>query len=245
MGFGVAAVIWVVSAFVPETFRYSLWAIAFAIDLATPWLMRSEQASVPLDVSHLPERFGLFTILVLGESIAAVVAGLSHVEWAFASTLAAVVAVGIATSLWWLYFDNARGAVVRRDPSVRRTWRPTAWVYGHMPLAAALVGTGVALEHAVGEAGHGPMHTDARWLLVGSVAVVYACFALFHLASSSPASRDGTLVYSRLVGIVLLIAVGLFSTLESQWLALVVLAICVAQVTSDLVSKSQLPEGAI
>lgn len=245
VGFAIAAAFWTVSAFTPTEVRYSLWAIAFAIDLATPWLMRSEQARVPLDVSHLPERFGLFTILVLGESIAAVVSGLSHVEWAFNSTFAAAVAVGIATSLWWLYFDNARGAVVRRDPSVRRTWRPTAWVYGHMPLAAALVGSGVALEHAVVEAGHGAMHADARWLLVASMAIVFACFALLHLSSSSPGSRDGALIYSRLIGIVLLMAVGLFSSLESQWVVLVVLAVCVAQVASDLVTKSQPPEGAI
>lgn len=245
VGFGLAAAIWAISAFVPDPVRYPLWAIAFAVDLATPWLMRAEQAKVPLDVSHLPERFGLFTILVLGESIAAVVAGMSHVEWAFDSTFTAAVAVGIATALWWLYFDNARGSVVRRDPAVRRTWRPTAWVYGHMPLAAALVGSGVAMEHAVAEAGHGPMHGDARWLLVGSLALAFACFALLHVASSPAGSRDGPLAYSRLVGIVLLGAVGMAPNWESQWVALAVLTVCVAQVATDLASKRQLREGTI
>ena len=245
LGFGLAAIIWTVSAFATDTLRYPLWVMAFAIDLATPWVMRSEQAKVPLDVSHLPERFGLFTILVLGETITGVVAGLSHVEWAFSSTLAAALTVGVATALWWLYFDNARGSVVRRDPSVRRTWRPTAWLYGHMPLAAALVSSGVALEHAVSEAGHGPMHGDARWLLVVSAAVAFACFALFHLASSSPGARDRTLVYSRLIGIPVLLAIGLLTTLESQWVVLAVLIVCVAQVISDLASSSRLTEATI
>jgi hypothetical protein len=89
IGFGIATAVWAASALVPDEMRVVLWAVALSIDLATPWVMRSEQARVPLDVSHLPERFGLFTILVLGESMAAVVAGLSHISWAFVPTLTA------------------------------------------------------------------------------------------------------------------------------------------------------------
>ncbi|HEU4895036.1 MAG TPA: low temperature requirement protein A [Acidimicrobiia bacterium] len=244
-GFGLAAAIWTASAFVPNNTRYVLWAIALCIDLATPWVMRIEQAKVPFDVSHLPERFGLFTILVLGESIAAVVAGLAHVEWGFSPVLTSALAVGIATSLWWLYFDNARGSVVRRDPSVRRTWRPTVWLYAHLPLAASLVSGGVALEHAVSEAGHGPMPGADRWLLVTSLSVSLACFALLHLASAAAESRDRVLIYSRLLGIPFLLAIGLMSGLDSLWVAVGVLGVCVAEVVADLSSDDQLDEGAI
>ena len=244
-GFGLAAVIWTASAFVPDGTRYALWAIALFIDLATPWVMRIEQAKVPFDVSHLPERFGLFTILVLGESIAAVVAGLAHVEWGFSPVFTSALAVGIATSLWWLYFDNARGSVVRRDPSVRRTWRPTVWLYAHLPLAASLVSGGVALEHAVSEAGHGPMPAADRWLLVTSLSVSLGCFALLHLASSPTESRDRVLIYSRLLGIPCLLVIGLLSGLDAHWVAIGVLGVCVAEVVADLSSFDQLEEGAI
>lgn len=236
IGFGLGATIWAASIAVSGTGRYALWAMAFAVDLATPWIMRSEQAKVPMDVSHLPERFGLFTILVLGETIAGVVAGLSHVEWAAAPTLAAAAAVGVATAFWWLYFDNARGSVVRRDPAVKRTWRPTAWLYGHMPLAAALVSSGVALERAVTESGAGAMAAPDRWLLVGSVMVVFAFLALLHFASSSPDPRDRALILARLFGIPVLAVLGLWSGLPSQWVALGVLMICVAEVAVDLAS---------
>jgi low temperature requirement protein LtrA len=43
--------------------------------------MVPSSACVPRDISHLPERFGLFTIQVFGESIAAKVAGLGLIEW--------------------------------------------------------------------------------------------------------------------------------------------------------------------
>ena len=76
-GMVIAVAFWFVSVFIPEPWRFLFWGLGMAIDLATPYIMRKEQAKVPLDVTHLPERFGLFTILVLGEPVASVVTGLS------------------------------------------------------------------------------------------------------------------------------------------------------------------------
>ncbi|MDH3462799.1 MAG: low temperature requirement protein A [Acidimicrobiia bacterium] len=236
-GFGLAAVVWTASALVPEGARFALWGVALAIDLATPWVMRHEQARIPLDVSHLPERFGLFTILVLGESIAAVVAGLAHVTWDFVSTLTAGLGIGVATALWWLYFDNARGSVVRRKASVRRTWRPTAWIYTHLPLAAALAAVGAGLELAVAEVGHGPMLHADRWLLVGSTMVVLGALALIQFASNPDASDVGRYITTtRLAGIPFLAVIGFLSELEPHWVVLGVLGVCVAQLVADMSS---------
>jgi len=93
IGFGSASALWLVSIVVPEPYRFWLWGIAFAVDLATPYVLRRAQAAAPLDVSHLPERFGLFTILVLGESIVAVTVGLSHVSWQWSTTLVGSIAI--------------------------------------------------------------------------------------------------------------------------------------------------------
>jgi low temperature requirement protein LtrA len=234
IGFGAAAVVWTMSAVVADSARPVLWGVALAIDLATPWVMRREQAKVPFDVSHLPERFGLFTILVLGESIAAVVVGLGHSEWSFVPTFAAAIGVAIATSLWWIYFDNARGAVVRREASVKRTWRPTGWIYSHLPLAAALAASGVAMEIAVAESGHGAMPTSDRWLLVGSIAFVMLFLALIQTASIPDPPLQDQIVVSRLAGIPFLLMIGLLSGLEAQWVAAGVLGVCVAEVIADL-----------
>lgn len=236
VGFGVAASLWAISAVVPESARFTLWAIALAVDLATPWVMRHEQARVPLDVSHLPERFGLFTILVLGESIAAVVVGLGHTSWGLSPTLAAAFGIGIATALWWLYFDNARGSVVRRDASVRKTWRPTVWIYTHFLLAAALAGFGAALELAVEEAGHDVVEAGHRWLLVGSIALAFAALGLIQLASSSD-GEDRAIILARAIGIPLVLVVGLFTGLGSEWLVFGALGICVAELVSDMAAS--------
>lgn len=233
IGFGAAAVIWTASAVIPEPWRFVAWAVALFVDLATPWVMRTEQARVPLDVSHLPERFGLFTILVLGESIAAVVAGLAHASWDAGPTLTAALGIGIATGLWWLYFDNARGSVVRREDSVRRAWRPTVWLYTHFLLAASLAGTGAALEIAVANAGTVAMSSAGRWLLVGSVAVSLVSLAIIQFASADT-ERSMTIVFIRLLGVPFLVLVGLLSGLAPEWVVFGTLGVCVGQLVADL-----------
>jgi len=237
-GFGVAAVVWTASAVVPDNLRIALWVAALLIDLATPWVMRQEQARVPLDVSHLPERFGLFTILVLGESISAVVMGLGHAVWALIPTTTAAVGIGVATAMWWLYFDNARGSVVRRDASVRRTWRPTVWIYTHLLLAGGLAASGVGIEIAVARSGQGPMPSPERWLLVGSVIFVFLALALIQMAAiPDPASSGRQIVLARILGVPFLLIIGLLSDLEAQWVAGGVLGVCVAELIADMSSS--------
>ena len=51
---------------------------ALVLDLASPWLVARHTAAVPPHPEHLPERFGLFTIILLGEGLAAVVHALDH-----------------------------------------------------------------------------------------------------------------------------------------------------------------------
>jgi low temperature requirement protein LtrA len=229
VGFGLGALIWAVSIITPEPARFVLWAIALAVDLATPWVMRREQARAPLDVSHLPERFGLFTILVLGESVAATVLGLGGVEWAAASTFTAILAVVAAATVWWLYFDNVEGLVVRRDPSRRRNWRPTVWIYAHFGLAAGLGIFAIGLEHAIGEAGHGTFDSFQRWLLVTGTAMVMGFLALTHLAAGDERTYQlhNRVAMERVIVAIAILVLGLltFTTSTGTVLAIAVILV--------------------
>src|SRR6059036_2916472 len=50
----------------------------------------------PPDAAHLPERFGLFTIILLGESIVAVMHGMESQEyWSVSAALSAFLGMGI------------------------------------------------------------------------------------------------------------------------------------------------------
>ncbi len=239
-GHGLAAVVWTASIFVDAPSVFAVWAAALAIDLATPYIMRRLQAAVPLDISHLPERFGLFTILVLGESIAAVVLGLGHLHWALEPTITAALGIAIATAIWWMYFDNAEGSVVRRRDPGKKNWRPTAWIYTHFPLAAALAALGVSLETAVAEAGHGVMPAPERWLFVGAVAAAFASMALIQESSLSHPhlAINRAIAYNRLAAIPVVLLIGLFAS-ESQWIAIGVFGVCVAEVIGDMALAAQ------
>jgi len=220
IGFGLGATVWAISIVTPEPGRYVLWAAAFAVDLATPWVMRREQARVPLDVSHLPERFGLFTILILGESIVATVAGLSHVQWTSVSIFAAVMALVVATAMWWLYFDNVEGMVVRRDPNQSRNWRPTVWIYSHFGIAAGLGITAIGLEHVISEAGEGAFPGFERWLLVTGASLAVTSLALTHLASGSQETYrlHNVVAFTRVVAALVILSLGLFTSMTAQGL---------------------------
>ena len=56
----------------PNPARVSVWAAAAAADLATPALARRALTRAAFTPDHLQERFGLFVIIALGESIVAI-----------------------------------------------------------------------------------------------------------------------------------------------------------------------------
>jgi low temperature requirement protein LtrA len=245
-GFSIAAFFWVTAIFVPEEARFWVWGIAMAVDLATPYVMRKAQAGVPLDVSHLPERFGLFTILVLGESIAAAILGLGHVHWDVPATITAIVGVIMATSLWWIYFDNLDGFNIRRRGTAAN-WRPTVWIYTHLPLAASLAVAGVGVEHAIVAAVHPEeWHDSQRWLLIGSIAVAFLAMAIIMEASMKAEGElvRERIVRARLVGVGAVAILGLFTSLGPAQVVGLLTVVCVAQVVADLLAANtkQTPE---
>jgi hypothetical protein len=73
-----------------------------------------------------------------------------------------------------------------------------------------------------------------RWLLIGSAALALASMALIQFAGQD--RRQGLraeITVNRLAGIPFLLGLGLFPSLESQWVALGVLAVCATEVVAD------------
>lgn len=238
-GDSVAIAVWILSVVVPEPWRFALWAVGLAVSVATPYRLRKIQAKVPLDVEHLPERFGLFSILVLGESIAATVIGLSHHEWALGTTIAAALAVTVTAGMWWLYFDNMQGSVVRRSAEVEKAWKPTAWIYAHLPFACSIVIMAIGLEKAVDQ------HLDggSRWLIAGGAAAAFLAMALISIANDSGRQPSGDLAKAkyRLIGAALLLILGLIEMPEVTWL-LVLTLIAGVSVAGDVMINERTGE---
>ncbi|MDV3347203.1 low temperature requirement protein A [Leptothoe sp. LEGE 181152] len=211
VGFSVGALLWLISAFVPLSLRFVLWTVGLAVDFITPMLARTMVQQLPPHPEHLPERFGLFTIIVLGEAIIAVVNGVSEMHWEFASTLCAIAGFTIAFSLWWLYFENVSGSALETARTSGRVQILQLWLYIHLPLVIGLAATGIGVEKGILSAGHaGVLATPERWLLCGSVALCYGSLAVLHRMGVIFMCKART--RHRLVGMAAMLGVALVGT---------------------------------
>lgn len=178
-GFAVAAALWLPALLLPAPGRYALWTAALAADLLViPFLNGRTIGRVPLSLSHLPERFGLFTILVLGESIVAVATGLGDVGWGPRSSFVAVAAFGLACCVWWLNFD-----FVDASPLSRRFPIRMVYTYGHFPIVVGLTAAGAGALLAIEHAADDHLAAGARWALCGGLALYLAAVAGINLAA--------------------------------------------------------------
>ena len=147
--YAVQALLWLAGA-VSEPLRLAFWGLALGLDLASPWLVARHTAAVPPHPEHLPERFGLFTIILLGEGMAAVVHALDHGEHLhLSSVVAALVGAVLSFGLWLLYFDRVKGQGERHIADAVGGRRLRLWAYGHVPLymgIASLAAGTVALS---------------------------------------------------------------------------------------------------
>jgi low temperature requirement protein LtrA len=170
------AALWAVSVFVPGPLRYALWAAGVLVEAVGPLLATRFGGGVPLHLDHLPERFGLFVILVLGESVASVVLGVHDTHWTAGPVAAAGVGCVLVAALWWSYFDLGGAAGKRRlvtDGQDSESGVADAYVYGHLPLTLGLAAVAVGIEQFILHP-DGDLTTGARWTLITGVTLFLA-----------------------------------------------------------------------
>jgi low temperature requirement protein LtrA len=154
VGHGSAAALWLASALIPTPFRFAIWAVALAIDLGTPWVAVSHSVKVPPDPSHLPERFGLFTLILLGESVIAVMQGMkSQEDWTIGPAVTAFGGMALTFFLWLWYFDGTAAVAERHVRSQRDAVQFHVWSYAHLPLYLGIATAGAGIERLVRHGG--------------------------------------------------------------------------------------------
>ena len=203
----------VVGSLVGDAARIWLWVVAAAIDYAGPaWLTRERLRGIQqVAVSHFAERYSLFIIICLGESIIAIGVGAAHrdlnTELAAGVTLALLVTIG----LWSAYFDRVAAEAEdklaeHKEPVLAAA---DAYSYLHLVLVTGIIVSAIGLKASVGHAGQ-PLSEGARLALCGGVAIYLgghiafglrlvgefsvakalaagACLTVFIVAAESPA----------------------------------------------------------
>ena len=188
-GFMSTTVLWIVSVFVPPPIRFYLWFAGLAIDIAIPlFLTRRVSNRFAPHIYHLPDRFGSFTIIVLGITILAFFNKIVTHNWTFTSVLSAMLSLSVAFCIWWIYFDSIDGSAVKAFRKEKRLAPYFGWLYIHFPLLIGIVGFGVSIEHIV-LSNDSPLPTSDKWLMCGSIILCLVSLGVIRITSFKARSK--------------------------------------------------------
>jgi low temperature requirement protein LtrA len=192
VGFSIAAIIWLISAFVPiPEVRFMLWIIGLIIDFATPITAGKLHSQFAPDISHLPERMGLFTLIVLGESIVGIVTGMTEQNWDIYLVTVGSLGLCISFSLWWLYFDSSGRLPIHILKEKGNIAKYYIWLYIHFPLVVAITAVGVGIRRLVSSDQNSVLSSADLWLICGSVAISLISQGILHIISLESDSNTG------------------------------------------------------
>ncbi len=224
-GIGLAALIWLISAFVPSPINYVLWGVAVLIDLAAPFLAREfgvQGEPPPLHFEHLSERFSLLTIILLGESFIKIVGGAAGSEFPITDFIPSLFNLALVGALWWIYFD--RIAELRSELDGYRIY---AWVYTHFPLAVGLIAYGVASSKFILTPAGEPVHHEYLNLMGGSLIICLLSMTVIEWASAETPASGRTRAIEYGISTVLVILITIFGVGLSQFPLTVMLVVAV------------------
>jgi low temperature requirement protein LtrA len=186
-GFGAAACLWLVSAFVEPPLRYGLWAAALIIEVSTAMRASRHVAALPPHPTHLPERFGLFTMILLGESIIAIMKGIqAQPDWSPTAAGGALGGICFTFLVWWGYFEYSGAASDRPVRTARERRAYEVWTYAHLPLYLGMVLSAIGVEHLIKQGTAIHLTLDEAFLIGGALAVVVAALRVLRAVRTEP-----------------------------------------------------------
>ena len=160
----------IASAFLPSEARLVLWAgyaAAWIIGIGLAgwhWRIGLTPGMMPTD--SLVERFGLFTIIVLGEVIVGVVDGLSATTHDVTTIATGLLALMLGFGFWWIYFDLVGRRLPRIDGGSL-----VNWLLSHLPITLSIAAAGAGSVSLITHAHEARTPEATAWLLSGSVAL--------------------------------------------------------------------------
>lgn len=179
----------VIGALVYGDAREAVWAAAAVVDLASPTVLRARLRRVHFDAAHLAERFGLFVLIALGESVVAVGTSTAPGQVTVGQGSAVAAAFAFSCGLWWVYFHFAADAMRHSLATAKVQLDITRLVlsYGHLSFIAAIIVVAVGLRASIVHPGQ-HLTWAVTGLLFGGTALYLATFgftrwAMFRLVS--------------------------------------------------------------
>jgi low temperature requirement protein LtrA len=214
-GIGILQVGWVARLFLPhEAGLVAFYALAACEMLVPAWAERAGAGGqgTPWHPGHINERYGLFTLIVLGECVAAATLAVHAASSSGLSAGLVAVAVGsllLVFSVWWWYFEHPSESGLRMSRNVAFLWG-----YGHY----FVLGSVGALGAGLGLAAAGT-HGDTRTAEVTTAGLAIAVPVVVYLGVTGilqgrlDRQPPGRLAIVTGAGLLILLLGGLASTL--------------------------------
>jgi low temperature requirement protein LtrA len=237
-----AGALWLAGAIADDGARTVLWLAALALDYGAPlvtfWVPARERLrpeAWDVGTAHFAERFQLFIIIALGETIVITGATTADLEL----TTARVAALGLAflatAALWWLYFNLVANIAQRRlaQAENRTLLARDAYTYLHVVIVAGILLSAVGDELVIAH--------PTEELPDPEVIAVVCGPALYLLAHVLLRLRmTGTISPRRLMGAIACLAVGAIGTFAPALVvAALLLAVLVAVIVADQLAANR------
>ncbi len=177
VGLLVAGPLFLVGGVLDGPWRWGLWAAAAAIEMLSPAVLGHRLDRVRFETSHLPERFGLFIIIALGETVVAVGSQASAKPVGALTLTTMGLSFLIILGLWWTYFHFGASAArhsLRSDPVQARIVRQV-FSYAHFLYVIAIICVAVGLKKLIAYPLERP-HDLPQFLLAPGVALYWLGF---------------------------------------------------------------------
>ena len=234
--FVAAGALWIAGGVVEEPARAALWLAALALDYGAPFVLywvpgrpRLTGDTWEVGTEHFAERFQLFVIIALGESIVVIGATTSELRLTVTRAVAFALAFVLTAALWWLYFNYVARIAQRRLELAadRTTLARDGYTYLHVVLVAGVIVSAVGDELVIAHPG-GRLSGREIAAVVAGPAIYLLGHALFRLRMA------GSVSWKRLAGALACVAVGALATVVP---ALVVAALLVAVLMGVIVAE--------
>ena len=175
----------VVGALLPDSQRELVWFLAAVTDLGMTAFFGRQHGLIHYDHSHLMERYGLFVLIALGESIVDLSLPLARQATTIRpdELVAVAVCFVVVCLLWWTYFDHANAAITSALSGAREhVVMSRHLAYGHFGIVGGIVTIAVGFENMVSQPGATMTFTHLNLLYGGAilmlVAMVYLRWAM-------------------------------------------------------------------
>jgi low temperature requirement protein LtrA len=237
-----AAAIWLTSSLLQAPGRYLAWAVALLIDLESSWPSLHSTRMLPPGAVHLPERFGLLTIILLGEFVASVMRGIeSQMGWSVLPASAAVLSLALGFTIWSCYSDGAKGWETRHVRSARDVRRLRTWIAFHFLLFFALGVLGVGVRRAIALPAGEHFSVAEQSIICSAAAGMMLVMMGIAAMSERQGSREPVIWLTHVVLVAVVLSLAIFAFPVVPTTLLLVLFVCVIAQTGLLILNQHEP----